>query len=164
MGLPDACLSELRSAGLLVTDHAFPPGHVAWPDGYVIYKPKEAGGNCIRLDEHFQHGSPLIDAPPVVLHAERGKWVVTVCEGIPLPGPGDFIDEWETPEQAVADIRDYFFGDPTRMLVKLREREEELRRLARMPDLVNDYIRCCEKPPGTATCYWCSRPAGSFAS
>jgi hypothetical protein len=40
----------------------------------------------------------------------------------------------------VADIYDYFFGDPTRLLVKRRAWEEELRRQAQMPDLVNDYI------------------------
>jgi hypothetical protein len=140
MGLPAGCLNTLRAAGLLVTVPAFPPGHIAYPDGCVIYKPHGAGGNCLPVNGYYQAGdAPIIDAPRAILHAERGKWIMTVREGIPLPGPGDFTNEWDTPEQAVADILDYFFGDPARMLVKRHAREEELRRLARMPHLVSDY-------------------------
>jgi hypothetical protein len=90
MGIAERCLSQLRSAGLLVTEHAFPANHVAYPNGCVICKPKEAGGNCIPMKENYQprDGSPVIDAPQVILYAERGKWIVTVREGIPLPGQG----------------------------------------------------------------------------
>jgi hypothetical protein len=65
--------------------------------------------------------------------------------GIPLPREGDFVNEWDTPEQAVADILDYFFGDPTRMLVKQRALEEEMRRLARDPECVSDFIKLLHK-------------------
>jgi hypothetical protein len=75
MDIPDGCVSRLRSAGLLVEEHFFPAGHIAYPDGCVIGKPKEASGNRIPMMEDHQprDGSPVIDAPGVKLHAERGK-------------------------------------------------------------------------------------------
>lgn len=51
-------------------------------------------------------------------HSDGKKWVVTVHDYIPGPGPGDFRNEWDTPEEAVTDILDFFFGDQTRMNVK----------------------------------------------
>jgi hypothetical protein len=33
----------------------------------------------------------------------------------PGPGPGDFTREFDTPDEAVSDILDYFFGDSERM-------------------------------------------------
>lgn len=37
-------------------------------------------------------------------------------------GPTDFVDERTNPEDAINDILDFFFGDPTRM--KRKEKEE----------------------------------------
>jgi hypothetical protein len=132
--VPEDTLESLRAAGLLVAAHFFPPNHVGWPDGSVVCKPRAAGGNCIPL--YADAGPPgdeagVIDAPRAVLHAERGKWLVTVREGIPLPGPGDFVNVWDTAERAAADVLDYFFGDPSRMLVKRRAVEAEEERIAR---------------------------------
>jgi hypothetical protein len=43
------------------------------------------------------------------------KWQVHLQEGIPNLEEADFIDEWSTPEEAVKDILDFYFGDPARM-------------------------------------------------
>jgi len=43
------------------------------------------------------------------------KWQVHLQECIPDLGEADFIDEWSTPEEAVKDILDFYFGDPARM-------------------------------------------------
>jgi hypothetical protein len=133
MNLPRDCLSQLQAAGLLVSEHVFPAHHVAYPDGHVICKPE-------GID-----APSTFNAPRVIVHAERGKWVVTVREGIPLPGPGDFVDEWDTPEQAVEDVLDYYFGNPDRLLVKRRAWEAELRRQAHTPDLVPDLFKVLQE-------------------
>jgi hypothetical protein len=48
---------------------------------------------------------------------------VTVEESIPSPGPGDFLNRWPTAEEAIDDVLDYYFGDPSRM-EPLRKRSE----------------------------------------
>jgi hypothetical protein len=44
-----------------------------------------------------------------------GRWVIDAVDHVPGPGPGDFVDRRDTPEEAVADILEFFFGDPRRM-------------------------------------------------
>jgi hypothetical protein len=66
---------------------------------------------------------------PAFFDPGSGKWVVTVHEYIPGPGPGDFVNVWDTPEEAVADILDYLLGDPARMRVKQVEHEALFTRL-----------------------------------
>ena len=39
-------------------------------------------------------------------------------------GPADFINEWQTPEEAVKDILDFYFGDPKRMQKKESEEQK----------------------------------------
>jgi hypothetical protein len=119
--IPAAYLDQLRAAGLLVGD-PFPPDHVAFPDGVDVAKPARAGGHS--LPEYCAYWAPngsLLDAPAVTLHADGSHWCVTSWDYVPGPGPGDFVDRWNTPEEAVADILDFYFGDPARMEAK-RER------------------------------------------
>lgn len=61
-----------------------------------------------------------MDAPTVVLYSTGDTWVVLLHEHVPIMGVGDFENEWESPQQAVDDILDFYFGDPARM--KLTER------------------------------------------
>lgn len=39
-----------------------------------------------------------------------------------MPGPGDFLNEWNSPEEAVQDILDFYFGNPDRMEMKAKAR------------------------------------------
>jgi hypothetical protein len=125
MKVPEHCLNRLRAAGLLVSE-PYVPNHVAWPDGVAVGKPESVRGNCIPGTKAYWGASgPVVDAPCPCLHfdSRSGKWVVTVHEYIPGPGPGDFVNVWDTPEEAVADILDYLLGDAARMRVKQEEHE-----------------------------------------
>jgi hypothetical protein len=136
MKVPEHALDRLRAAGLLVSD-PYIPNHAAWPDGVVVGKPEHVVGN--RIPGHrtlWGLSGPFVDAPCPILHFDsgNGKWVVTVHTYIPGPGPGDFINEWDTTEEAVEDILDYLLGDPARMRVKQLASEEFLARFAEHDD------------------------------
>ncbi len=125
MKVPEHCLDQLRAAGLLVSD-PYIPSHLGFPDGVKVGKPTTTPGNCIPGYEGIWGSGAVIDAPCPILHSDGSKWEVTVHTYIPGPGPGDFINFWDTPEEAVADILDYLLGDPARMGVKQLAREEFL--------------------------------------
>jgi hypothetical protein len=130
--VPEHCLDKLRAAGLLVSE-PFVPNHLAYPDGVIVGKPNTLLGNCIAGSEgHWGMNGPIVDAPCPRLHHENGRWLVTVHEYIPGPGPGDFVNVWATPEEAVEDILDYLLGNPERMQVKQREHAEFMERLAQL--------------------------------
>ncbi len=134
MKVPEDCLDRLRAAGLLVSE-PYVPNHVGWPDGVAVGKPNTVPGNCLPGSKGLWGSTgQVVDAPCPRLHfaPETGEWVVTVHEYIPGPGPGDFVNSWGTPEEAVADILDYLLGDPARMRVKQLDREEFLARLAQL--------------------------------
>lgn len=124
MRVPEHCLLRLRSSGLLISD-PFVPTHLAYPDGVQIGKPAAVPGNAIPdYKGYWGSDKVLIDAPGLVLYADESKWRVVSHDIIPGPGVGDFLDEWDTPEEAVDDILDFYFGDPRRMEVKRRRRDE----------------------------------------
>jgi hypothetical protein len=125
MMVPEHCLDRLRAAGLLVSE-PFDPNLSGWPQGVAVGKPDSVRGNCIPGTKRYWGASgQVVDAPCPYLHFDAGsrKWVVTVHEYIPGPGPGDFVNVWDTPEEAVTDILDYLLGDPARMRVNQGERE-----------------------------------------
>ncbi|MBC7999617.1 MAG: hypothetical protein IAF58_16820 [Leptolyngbya sp.] len=91
----------------------FPDGH-GWEHGVRLGKPASVKGN--KVDGlSFRVGNVLVDAPSVVLYTDGQTWAVELQEHVPNPGPGDFRNLWNSPEEAIADILDYFFGDPERM-------------------------------------------------
>jgi hypothetical protein len=115
MQIPEACLERLRAAGLVIGP-PFPAKHQAWPDGRSINKPDSVPGNTvIGWRAHVGLGPIICDAPAVYLCWRVDKWIVEVSEMEPGPGIGDFRREFETSNEAVSDILDYFFGDPERM-------------------------------------------------
>jgi hypothetical protein len=115
MQIPEVCLEKLRAAGLVVGE-PFPAEHVAWPDGRTIGKPESVRGNSVMgWRAGWGLGPIVLDAPAVCLCWRGGRWVVEVSEWVPGPGPGDFTREFDTPEEAVSDILDYYFGDASRM-------------------------------------------------
>lgn len=123
MLIPERCLARLRASGLDVSD-PYSSNHLVYPDGVAIFKPATTIGNAIPGFESYDAVTgQLFDAPSLALHAENGRWIVTSHDIIPGPGPGDFVDVWDTPEQAVDDILAFFLGDPRRMEVKRRVRE-----------------------------------------
>lgn len=119
-------LDQLRSAGLHVS-HPIP----AFGDGVWICKPTTTPGHKVPgLEggyitlEGEGPGCPDIDAPMLAFFYHNDKWIVSGQDYAGGMGPADFIDEWETLEEAVNDILDFFFGDPTRMQKKAAEHEK----------------------------------------
>lgn len=117
--IPERFIQQLRSSGLFVSD-PWPTSHV-WPDHVLVGKPTGVSGNSIP-GYKFQFGlgddSIEFDAPPVRLIYDGEWWFVLAEDFIPGPGPGDFLDEWKTADEAVEDILDFYFGNPQRMQAK----------------------------------------------
>ncbi|HND70224.1 MAG TPA: hypothetical protein PL112_25665 [Candidatus Obscuribacter sp.] len=124
--IPEKCIARLRSRGLFIAD-PMPPTHV-FANGVLIGKPVAVPGNTIP---EYRTGFGLsdrieFDAPPVWLFARDDKWFVLAEDHCPGPGPGDFLDTWDTAEEAVQDILDFYFGDQKRMLAKSTARAQRL--------------------------------------
>lgn len=117
IALPESLLQQLRDAGLFVSQ-PYQEGH-GWEHGVVVGKPYTTKGNFVSSTK-FKCGDVIVDAPTVVLYSTGEVWVVLMQQYTPVMGPGDFENLWETPQMAVDDILDFYFGDPARM--KLTER------------------------------------------
>ena len=120
-------LNQLRSAGLF-TSH--PLG--AFAGGVWVVKPTTTRGNNIPgySSGYISLGDeplcPDNDAPMLKFMHRDDIWIVDGIRSCGGMGPSDFIDTWKTPEEAVQDILDYFFGDPARMQ-KVAVEEEKFR-------------------------------------
>ncbi len=114
-------LERLRASGLLVSS-PFVSDHVGFPDGVSIAKPNTVKGNSLP-DWEWRWGTTdtILDAPILWFHRDNQKWIVTCQEYVPTPGPGDFVNQWDSAEDALADILDYYFGNPARMEIKRKE-------------------------------------------
>jgi hypothetical protein len=66
------------------------------------------------------HDDRESDAPALRLSTDNGDWIVSLHEYVPGPGPGDFRHLHGHLADAIADILDYYFGDPARMQAKWR--------------------------------------------
>jgi hypothetical protein len=118
MRIPGQCIDQLRSVGLLVSP-PYVPDHIAYPDGVCVGKPQRAGGHSLPdFVGYWADGDLRLDAPTLYLHTCGSRWFVTSHDYVPGPGPGDFIREFASPEEAVSDILDFYFGDPARMALK----------------------------------------------
>ncbi len=121
--LPEPHLERLRAAGLLVSE-PFVPDHVAFPGGVIVAKPASVAGNSLPDFEMGWGSSDVkLDAPGLHFHSDGIQWFVTSHDYVPGPGPGDFVNKWSTPEEAVAHILDFYFGNPARMDAKRRARK-----------------------------------------
>ena len=131
MKIPEESIQRLKALGLFVnkptlSEHVF-------PDGVLVGKPENVEGNCIPgystsfvLD--IDSGDAIrFNAPLVWLYGNQDLWFVLGEDYCPGPGPGDFFDEWTTSDQAVADIIEFYFGDPKRMQAKAEARKTPVR-------------------------------------
>jgi hypothetical protein len=129
VNIPDKQLDRLRSAGLYVSD-GYPTNH-SMAGGVIVGKPKSTPGNCIPgSDYNFApavHEEPLkFDAPTVTLFETENVWGVEAVDYVPGPGPADFVDEWNSIDEAVSDILDFYTGNPSRMQAKAAARKRIL--------------------------------------
>lgn len=109
--IPDANLIKLREAGLYVSK-IFPNGH-RWQGGVRVAKPKGVGGNVVP-DYALVCDNLELNAPSIMLVPNGDKWDVFTQECVPQ-GPNDLNNLWSSPEEAVEDILEFYFGDPERM-------------------------------------------------
>lgn len=125
--IPINCQKRLLSVGLFVSPPA-PKSHVM-PGFVVVGKPLTVAGNSIP---GFKTGYQSIDrkiefdAPPVCFWYDGEVWIVLSEDYCPGPGPGDFLDTWATADEAVDDIIDFYFGDPSRMQTKAFARKKTI--------------------------------------
>ncbi|MCB9469966.1 MAG: hypothetical protein H6677_16970 [Candidatus Obscuribacterales bacterium] len=119
-------LEKLRTSGLHVS-HTIP----AFNDGVWVGKPVTTRGNSIQGYEpgYIVIGDdplpPKMDAPMLKFHKTKTEtWMVRGDDYVGGPGPGDFNNEWNTPEEAIEDILDFYFGDPARMRAKAEGRNQ----------------------------------------
>jgi hypothetical protein len=141
VAIPQRYLQELRVAGLLVLPSGLPADHPMWPEGWIVIKPKTVGGNGHPVFEYeyplhqdpedeLNSFGPIYDAPIVTFHVTQGRWwngvrwFVSVRNSGSVLEPGEFVNDFGTPEEAVADILDFYFGSPERMAA-LRQATEE---------------------------------------
>jgi|LakMenEpi03Aug12_release.lakeMendotaPanAssembly.Ray.scaffolds.fasta_scaffold93980_2 hypothetical protein len=116
-------LDQLRAAGLFVS-HPIP----AFGGGYWICKPNSTpGNNAPGLDFGFitlepEPPCPELDAPMLKFMFRMGQWIVDGIDEGGSPESADFSNKWSTPSEAVRDILDFYFGDPTRMQKKAERR------------------------------------------
>lgn len=115
-------LDRLKNAGL----HVSPPVK-AFRDGVWVGKPTSTQGNCIpgyKADGYTIFGEdapPEMDAPMLKFYmANENSWMVRGEDFAGVKGPGDFANEWKTVEEAIDDILDFYFGNPSRMQVKAK--------------------------------------------
>jgi len=111
-----AAVSALRDRGLHVENHPFyPPDHVAFPSGYLVILPSSVPGNRI-----YTVGTQYIDLerktqvtqmPTVQFWSDGKQWQLCVAEYIPGPGPGDFIEHFDSETAAVTALMHYFFDE-----------------------------------------------------
>jgi hypothetical protein len=131
-------LNQLRAAGLHVS-HPFQ----AFLSGVWVCKPTATPGHNMPgfsggyMNLGDEPPCPDIDAPMLAFYFSNDTWKVHGQDCSGEMGPADFIDEWTTPEEAVQDILDFYFGDPTRMARKVAEHEKVKARISSSPRQVN---------------------------
>ncbi|MBX3076082.1 hypothetical protein KF728_21300 [Candidatus Obscuribacterales bacterium] len=119
--IDEKTLNALRARGLHISSPI-----AAFGDGVYVCKPTSTPGNkltrpvgqYIAIDDDVP--CPDIDAPMLRLLSENGKWIVDAQDSAGGMGGADFVNEWSSAEDAIADICDFYFGDPARMAKKER--------------------------------------------
>jgi hypothetical protein len=106
-------IQRLQEAGLLVSSRGSvgPVTHM-----FHIAKPTAIPGNArqVNIGSWGAENIP-IDAPSADIYLWNQQWVFEVSEYIPGPGPGDFQRFFDTLDEAIDAVLDYYFGDPTAM-------------------------------------------------
>src|ERR1043165_4949872 len=107
--IPEQSLADLRNKGL-VAIRVFGPDHKAYPNGCWVGKPIDVSGTSHLgierpIIQYFDEpgrivDGPITNAPVLTLYSLDEKYVVELHDCIPGPGPGDFMNEWATIDDA----------------------------------------------------------------
>lgn len=113
--LSAAGIRLLRDRGIDIECYPFfPPNHVAYPSGYIAILPSQIDGNRILgMEGHYASSRYKEDAvtnmPSLTLWGDNNAWHICVAQYVPGPGPGDFLEQFETEAEAIAGAIHYFF-------------------------------------------------------
>ena len=123
MKVPDEIHEKLRARGLYAST-IYSSSHVM-PDGsfIVLTWDKAFGFQLPDWEDEFlaieQSDIKILpNGPSMVLYYFENKWIVYSVKFAGGMGPGDFVNEWDTIEEAYDDIIDYFFGNSARMSIR----------------------------------------------
>ena len=112
MELSKEKLSILTSQGLVVN---------VWNDSrWHVMKPNEVRGNFVDGYKKNIFGENLevitvLNSPISDIYMNKGRYYFSVWDIVPGPGPGDFSNEFDSLDDCLQDILDYYFGDSRRM-------------------------------------------------
>ena len=109
-------IDHLNNLGFIIRSHE---ERFAW----ILHLPNDRGGNrreywtcsVIHLSANGQLKEvESFSALDSILYWDEDKqrWIFSVWEWTPGPGPGDFENYYTTLEEAVTDVEKYYFGDP----------------------------------------------------
>ncbi len=87
--------------------------------GYIVCKPDTTKGNTrpgYKCGFGDIEDTTQTDAPVSWIYPDPdGTWNFQVSMYVPGPGPGDFLNNHPSLQEAITDLRDYYFGNPARM-------------------------------------------------
>lgn len=111
-------LDRLREKDLHVS-----PSIPAYSGGVWIKKPIATKGHSVPgyssdyiSFEEEPEKQPDSNAPMIAFYRGKSSWVVDLNGSLESVSPADFLNEWATPEEAIDDILDFYFGDSSRMI------------------------------------------------
>jgi hypothetical protein len=118
----DAALDQLRATGLVIFSSD------CERQSFQVYRPVSIPGNrregftknMIHSLGNYPTDEPevdVLDAPSCcVLHEKNtDNWTLQVWNWTPGPGPGDFRKQYQTLQEIIEAILEYYFGDPAWM-------------------------------------------------
>jgi hypothetical protein len=117
-------ISGIKAMGLAVSElDSGPDGQIDDPRDYLVAKPASVTGNSLKdYEMHLAPEGILLDMPAMRIFMKDGAYHAVVHEYIPGPGPGDFHNAYESAQELLSDIREYYFGNMA--LVENRNAEQ----------------------------------------
>lgn len=87
--------------------------------GYIVCKPDTTKGNTrpgYKCGVGDREDTTQTDAPVGWIYPDPdGTWNFQFSMYVPGPGPGDFLNNHPSLQEAITDLRDYYFGNPAGM-------------------------------------------------
>jgi len=114
--LSPASIDRLRRKGVHGSDWPFyHPSHLLCPSGYRVILPANVPGNHYPGPDNGyftdQSGNYReVNTPAVSVWGKGPVWQVCVSEYAPGPGPGDFSESFNSQDDAIHAVLDFFFN------------------------------------------------------
>lgn len=122
--VPAEHIKQLEDSGIYVSS-PYSDNHAAFPAGHAIMPAEGVSQECSDFDENPNEPSQLtVYGGPHLLwiFGSNDKWFILRHHTVPGPGPGDFMTEWDTIDEAIADALKYFGKDERWHLIEKIDR------------------------------------------